>query len=358
MGVADSPDLANLYGAHFEEKAHLDQYEDIVFYGRYIDDCLAIIEANSEQEAINKLTSRIQFDGCTIEWNASAASQPFLDMLIYFDEDRRLQHMPYRKARNHQERIPWISHHPLDVKRGTFIGEMSRLATLCSTRHAYIKACKGLVALYVKRGYPIDLCCHWLKNNIHQRWNNRLEVIEREHVDVLVLKTEYNPIWNYFNAKELGNTMFEYWRDYLEKGEAGKLTAIERDYIPPPKSYEHDCFSRLTVRLDVPGGYVPELDVRQIGILNRRTILSRKRTRNLMDLASLWKKVVFQSLDERVLEERDIVPFVPKDSGALPVQEVSSKRKLELLAEDSDSDDYVGHRQHKRARSPGWWHSG
>ena len=57
--------------------------------------------------------------------------------------------MPYRKAGNYQERVPWISHHPLDVKRGTFIGEMSRLATLSITLSVYKDAIRGLVALYI-----------------------------------------------------------------------------------------------------------------------------------------------------------------------------------------------------------------
>jgi hypothetical protein len=123
MGVADSPDLANLYGWHFERKCNVLKSPVIPFYGRYIDDCLAIVYADSEIEALN-IVADIQFDNCVIEWNASDFSQPFLDMLIYKDQYGRLQHMPYRKSRNHLERIPWISHHPLDVKRGTFIGEI------------------------------------------------------------------------------------------------------------------------------------------------------------------------------------------------------------------------------------------
>src|SRR6202050_3927005 len=73
--------------------------------------------------------------------------------------------MPYRKAQSHQERIPWISHHPLDVKRGTFIGEMSRLATISSLHSTYCDAIKSLAALYIARGYPSDLVYHWLSIN-------------------------------------------------------------------------------------------------------------------------------------------------------------------------------------------------
>ena len=92
MGITDSPDLANLF-------------------------------ANSEEEALAHIQN-VEFDDCRIEWNVSDRFQVFLDMTLYIDEYNTLQHMPYRKTQSHQERIPWISHHPLDVKRGTFIGEM------------------------------------------------------------------------------------------------------------------------------------------------------------------------------------------------------------------------------------------
>jgi hypothetical protein len=219
MGVSDSPDLANLFGYYFERAVGVLTNPSIPFYGRYIDDCLAIVYATSEQEALNTI-STIKFDGCTIEWNVSDSHQPFLDMTLYKDfRDNTLQHMPYRKARNHMERIPWISHHPLDVKRGTFIGEMSRLATLSSLNSHYCDAVHGLAAMYIARGYPSDLVYKWLSDHIRERWNKRLSVIERTTDEVLVLKSVFNTAWNYFSARELGETVLNYWRDYSIRAE-------------------------------------------------------------------------------------------------------------------------------------------
>ena len=116
--------------------------------------------------------------------------------MVYIDEHNRLQHRPYMKARNAQERIPWISAHPYDVKRGTFYGEMSRLATLCSKQEHYIEALNGLVALYVQRGYPVGQVNMWRKAKAMERWNNRLRVESRERPDVLVLKSHFNTAWN------------------------------------------------------------------------------------------------------------------------------------------------------------------
>ena len=189
MGVADSPDLANLYGWHFERSSPVLTDARTAFYGRYIDDCLAIVYAQNEADAL-EFVSQIKFDECVIEWDVSGASAPFLDMLIYKDYNGSIQHMPYRKARNHQERVPWISSHPFDVKRGTFIGEMSRLATLSSTHDSYLEALHALGGLYVKRGYPLDLVKSWLKKYTAERWKKRLNgdsKEETERKEVLVL---------------------------------------------------------------------------------------------------------------------------------------------------------------------------
>ena len=53
--------------------------------------------------------------------------------------------------------------------------------------------------------------------------------------------------------------------------------------------------------------YVP--DIRKLDILNRKLITSRKRTRNLLDLASLWKKTVLESMDTQILEEEYYNPL-------------------------------------------------
>ena len=115
MGVSDSPDLATLFGWAFEMQANVMTDLRIPFYGRFIDDILMIVYASSEAEAL-QITSIIQFNGCKIEWGTSNHYTTFLDMTLYCNSENRVQHMPYRKIRSHQERIPWISHHLLDVK--------------------------------------------------------------------------------------------------------------------------------------------------------------------------------------------------------------------------------------------------
>ncbi|SJL14684.1 uncharacterized protein ARMOST_21582 [Armillaria ostoyae] len=307
MGVADSPDLANLYGCWFENELNISSRPDIPFYGRYIDDCLAIVYASSVTEAIEKVAI-VKYDGCTIEWGASTSHREFLDLMFYKDEQNLLQHRPYRKARSHMERIPWISYHPLDVKRGTFIGELSRMATLCSTLENYREAVQFTIALYIKRGYPSDLVCKWTRDNTQERWDKRIAIaVDRpEAQDVLVLKSVYNTAWNFFSAKELGDTVLGYWRRSIEAA-----AAPTRENMSARKAMD-PSWGSLT-RGEVPdelcspvytnsGNWVSMPDIRLINILNRRMIVSRKRGRNLFDLTNLWKRTVLARLDKDVTQ--------------------------------------------------------
>ena len=303
MGVADSPDLANLFGWFFERQVKILDHPLIPFYGRFIDDIFGIVYASSEVEAV-QIISVVKFSGCVIEWGASDKFLPFLDMTIYRDANNCVQHMPYRKARSHQERIPWISHHPLDVKRGTYIGEMSRLATLCSLHSHYIDAIRSLCALYIARGYPSNLVINWTRSNIKERWQKRLGNNQREHDDILVLKSEFNTAWNYFSAKELGDTVLGYWRGWLAAAESNTFNIRYPAFSGDTGDLE-DVEPARCVVVSTPTGPLPIPDVRTIGFANRRMIVSRKRTRNLFDLTSLWKKTVITRMDRDALEPEE-----------------------------------------------------
>ena len=297
MGVASSPDLANAYGIWFERQSPLLTDERTAFYGRYIDDCCAIVYAATEAEALT-VVEQLKFDNCVIEWNVSGASAPFLDMLIYKDSYGSLQHMPYRKARNHQERVPWISHHPFDVKRGTFIGEMSRLATLSSTHDAYLDALRSLGGLYAKRGYPLDLVKGWLRKYSAERWNKRLnEEKDSSRNEVLVLKSEFNTSWNYFSASQLGDTIIGFWREWLIRAERNQFSIAFPKFSGRIGDLK-DVSEKLNSLVSTSDGLRPVPDLRKIGFLDRRMIVSRKRTRNLFDLTSLWKKMVLSGYDK------------------------------------------------------------
>ena len=310
MGVSSSPDLANLFGWYYERECNIINHPNVIFYGRYIDDCLGLVYADSEEDALQVL-SILKIDTCTIEWNSSQTHQPFLDMLLYKDENNCLQHKPYRKAGSHQERIPWISHHPLDVKRGTFIGEMSRMATLCSSKSSYSESLHSLAALYITWGYPVDLVSHWLKDNYTERWTKRLAEKRTNSPEVLVLKSQFNTAWNYFNATQLGDVILGYWRDWIEHTEGGNFSTkfpTFNDNLGAMDPLPEYLLEVLDQRV---GSFAP--DIRKINILNRRMIVSRKRTRNLFNLTTLWKNRVITHMETDTLPEEPSpqVPYNP-----------------------------------------------
>jgi hypothetical protein len=362
MGVSDSPDLANLYGVYFENRAKVLEDAAIPFYGRYIDDCLAIVYASSETEAVNLLKNKIIFDGCVIEWGASYLSQPFLDMLLYKDMDNSLQWLPYRKARNNQERIPWISAHPYDVKRGTFYGEMSRLAVLSSKYETYLEALRGLVNLYLHRGYPAQEVQKWLRTSAQERWTKKYTARSRDSTNVLVLKSEYNLAWNYFSARELGDTVIGYWRTWLNKAD---LREFSPGFPAPPvaTTQETAVGYRLDVSWEDENGNLfgfPDLRLYEPNVLDARFLVSKTRTRNILDLTNLWKTTVLANLEEQVLEEIN-EPVITE--GLLQLR-LDPDVNLQVvgappLPEDTIDDEHTElHRRQHSPNAPDSWHSG
>jgi len=91
MGIASSPDFANLYGCFFEDRVGIHLHPNIPFYGRYIDDCLSLVYAKDELSVKHLLENSIVFDNCTIKWSASDSYMTFLDMTLFFDKNKTLQ---------------------------------------------------------------------------------------------------------------------------------------------------------------------------------------------------------------------------------------------------------------------------
>ena len=158
----------------------------LIYYKRYIDNIFAIVTAESEQDALDFVNKMINFAGCRITWDASITTCPFLDILVFKDprDPEHIHFTPYRKQHNHLERIPWISHHPLDVKRGTFLGEMSRIAALCSHHDYYIDACYELQGLYRARGYSDGLTSKWLGEHKSDKWQKRHSSVRADKGDI------------------------------------------------------------------------------------------------------------------------------------------------------------------------------
>ncbi len=317
MGVADSPDLANLYGCFFEENSGILDLDTVAFYGRYIDDLLSLVYADNAEQALKIVSDRVKFDGCEITWVVSEFKCQFLDALLYKDDLGCLQWKPYVKSGNNRERIPWVSHHPLDVKRGVYIGECSRLAVLCSTLENYVDAIRDLNALYVIRGYPENLVNIWCRKNMKERWEKRfvIRTVPEHDEGVLVLKSRFDDVWNWFSAAELGKTITDYWSEWYSRFEEGRYNYDpSRPFMPVDPDSNDEIVDiepgLFGVGIGVNGEEVFAPDLRKIGIVGCRWLVSRKRGTNLLDLANTWKKVVFRKLDETIADEGGSTPDI------------------------------------------------
>jgi hypothetical protein len=270
-----------------------------------------------------------------------------LDLLVYIDPaTNQVEHKPFRKARNNLERIPWASHHTKDVKKGTFIGEMSRLATLSSKPEHYLEALRDLASLYIVRGYPVDLVRHWLREYTAIRWSNRLGDPSKAR-DVFVLKSRFNGAWSLFNVHDLGRIVVTSWLEYLadldvrhkrlddssywieDRGPpmvvdlATGTTTFDLRPVTRPRSGGPDpevpetsgvasvdsesVFTSKLVRTTYGKSLVfkPVLDIRKLKFNDRDWLVSRRRNRNLFDFVASLKKSVLRvdSNDDAVMED-------------------------------------------------------
>jgi len=218
MGVPHSPDLANIFGFDREKGpvSELAEEGHLLFFGRYIDDAILIVEADNAEEALG-YARRISYAPCHIGWEVQTSGCVFLDMHMWFnpgpEKTMQVAFAPYRKALNHLERIPWNSAHPFDVKRGTFYGELSRIAVLSSEWSTYCSAVKECVMIYQSRGYPTTNLMNWIDAKLSSCWVERHAPSRKSQPKGLlwVLKSRFNPAWEHFNVQVLRDRIVTQW---------------------------------------------------------------------------------------------------------------------------------------------------
>ena len=186
------------------------------------------------------------------------------------------------------------------------------------------------------------------------QWEKKLENQPAPVADTLVLKTSYNLAWDYFNAHTLGQTIFDYWGEWLRRHE----TLSHNIQYPAPSN----------VRGALKGGpTAAEIS----SITNSRVILLRKRTRNFLDLTNLWKKSVLESLERDVLGE---IAETVRVSVARPTNILDYNINTAVVGPqaiirlgvainyyEDDSDDEIPHRVNRRSPEPqtsNAWRSG
>jgi hypothetical protein len=92
MGMAHSPDLANIYGLHFENQI-VPNIPGVLYYGCYIDDVIFIIQAASKEDAETKVNA-LKIGTCRIAWEPASSYGVFLDVRLWI-ENGVIHHRPH-----------------------------------------------------------------------------------------------------------------------------------------------------------------------------------------------------------------------------------------------------------------------
>ena len=145
MGIPAAPDVANLHMSYFEDSFA----NEFLLYKRYIDDVFCRVEADSKKVALEQC-AKVHVDGLTLTWSVEEKAVNFLDLTISL-EAGHLSFKPYRKPLINYDRLPYTSAHPLHIKRAAFLGEVSRIAPLCSRYNTYYTEISYVRDIYLKR---------------------------------------------------------------------------------------------------------------------------------------------------------------------------------------------------------------
>mgnify|MGYP002831391982 CR=1 FL=1 len=156
MGSRLSPGMSNIY-CHILEQDIIERHiknGNIIYYKRYVDDCILIVKRGSESQILKDMN---EFDEClkfTYE-DMTENELPYLDTIIYIDNEGTLQLKHYRKPTasnvvgNFRHSIS-----PLKYKISTLCGEIYRIHYSTTTDHDREEALNNMITMYEANGYP------------------------------------------------------------------------------------------------------------------------------------------------------------------------------------------------------------
>lgn len=196
IGVACAPVIANLFCGIYEK--HAFKYRSKVqFYGRYIDDILCLFKGTEIE--VKQWMLKWKLPGLDIKWEYSNTAAIFLDIELLIINNRLVTRV-YKKILNKHMYIPFSSAHPLSVKKAFVKAERMRYSIICSQTED-IKSCEmNLYLNLLKRGYPQKILGEW--------FHETLAKVEKP-IPKLILKSKYNPIWEYIRIGPIKNFLLE-----------------------------------------------------------------------------------------------------------------------------------------------------
>ena len=186
MGTATGPVLANLFMAFYEN--YLDVHR-MGFYIRYIDDIFIYSDKGLEE-----CQQILRIPGIDFTWESGDALS-FLDVWVH-KHGNEVCWRPFSKRLNHYQYLPWVSSHPLSVKKGLVKTELIRMATLSKKQVYFAERRNFLMRVLAWRGYPDTVLRSWGKQ-VEWRESGLLSYErKKEFRSFFLAASEYNPVWD------------------------------------------------------------------------------------------------------------------------------------------------------------------
>ncbi len=160
MGSPLSPILAEFCMQSLEESI-VDGHPFIKFWVRYVDDVYAIVKSRKLHDILTELNgyhTSIQF---TVEeehdfdvWGIQKSGLPFLDILIYRQDDNSLGHCVYRKPTHTNRYLHYTSSHPKAHKVSVVDSQVTRALFLCD-QNTLQHELGFVTSILQENGYPL-----------------------------------------------------------------------------------------------------------------------------------------------------------------------------------------------------------
>ncbi len=160
MGSPLSPVLAEFCMQSLEE-AIVEKHPYIKHWVRYVDDVYAIVNSRKSNSILKQLNSyhpSIQFtteeESVQDVWGNQKSGLPFLDVLIYRQNDSSIGHCVYRKPTNTNRYLHYTSSHPKAHKVSVVDSQVTRALFLCD-KYTLKNELDFIISILQKNGYPL-----------------------------------------------------------------------------------------------------------------------------------------------------------------------------------------------------------
>ena len=193
MGAPPAPMYATLYFAVHESQVMQKYANHILFYGRYIDDALLIVNIATFTPAIFHQL-RLDFDNFgQLRWTFSALQLTvnFLDLTISLDNGH-LRYTMYEKHLNLYLYIPPGSSHPPGVLKGLIFGRLHQINLLCSDDADKKRLRFNLYQRLLHRGYHSSVLDPIFQQSVSLTKKGAIQT-KRDTETSIILHTKYHP---------------------------------------------------------------------------------------------------------------------------------------------------------------------